>query len=61
MSPDKLINAFDKTLRIFSGISSAHRPYPSATLAIGALSEADRRHSAGVRAGFVSGAKSFCA
>jgi ubiquinone biosynthesis monooxygenase Coq7 len=48
MSPDKLINAFDKTLRIFSGISSAHRPYPSATLAIGALSEADRRHSAGL-------------
>lgn len=48
MSPDKLINAFDKTLRIFSGIGSAHRPYPSASLAVSALSEADRRHSAGL-------------
>jgi ubiquinone biosynthesis monooxygenase Coq7 len=48
MSLDKLINAFDKTLRIFSGISAAHRPNPSTNLAAGALNEADRRHSAGL-------------
>ena len=48
MSLDKLINAFDKTLRIFSGISTAHRPNPSTNLAAGALNEADRRHSAGL-------------
>ena len=47
-STDRLITAFDKTLRIFSGITSAHRPNPSASLAAGALNEADRRRSAGL-------------
>ena len=48
MSLDRLITAFDQTLRIITGITSAHRPNPAASVPSGALNEADRRHSAGL-------------
>lgn len=45
---DKFITAFDHALRNFAGIVSVHRPNPAGSLASGALSEQERRHSAGL-------------
>ncbi len=48
MFPDALITAFDRTLRVISGVSVAHRPNPALSIASTSLSDADRRHSAGL-------------
>ena len=48
MLSDTLITAFDRTLRVISGVSVAHRPYPALSIAATSLSDADRRHSAGL-------------
>lgn len=48
MFPDALITAFDRTLRVISGVSAAHRPNPALSIAATSLSDAERRHSAGL-------------
>jgi len=45
---DSFINGFDKTLRVFAGIASAHRANPAAHMEGGALDQAEARHSAGL-------------
>ncbi len=45
---DELICAFDRSLRVVSGVSVAHRPNPAGTIAEQTLSEQERRHSAGL-------------
>lgn len=45
---DHLITGFDRALRVMAGVARASRPNPSAQLAEHALSDADRRHSAGL-------------
>lgn len=45
---DELIAAIDRSLRVMTGVSVAHRPNPAAKVAEQVLSEPDRRHSAGL-------------
>jgi ubiquinone biosynthesis monooxygenase Coq7 len=45
---DDLIRVFDRSLRVISGVSVAHRPNPAAKLSEQPLSEQERRHSAGL-------------
>ncbi|MBM3336763.1 MAG: 2-polyprenyl-3-methyl-6-methoxy-1,4-benzoquinone monooxygenase [Betaproteobacteria bacterium] len=45
---DNFICAFDRSLRVISGVSVAHRPNPAAKLSEQPLSEQERRHSAGL-------------
>ena len=45
---DELICAFDRSLRVVSGVSVAHRPNPAGKIAEQTLSEQERRHSAGL-------------
>ena len=45
---DNLIAGFDHTLRTLTGTVSSTRPYPASGVAEGALSEEERRHSAGL-------------
>ena len=45
---DELICAFDRSLRVVSGVSFAHRPNPAGKIAEQTLSEQERRHSAGL-------------
>jgi ubiquinone biosynthesis monooxygenase Coq7 len=49
MTPiDVLINGFDKTLRVLSGVTASGRPSPAAGTADVKLDDAERRHSAGL-------------
>ena len=48
MLSDTLITAFDRTLRVISGVSVAHRSNPAFSITATSLSDADRRHSAGL-------------
>jgi 3-demethoxyubiquinol 3-hydroxylase len=48
MGFDDLIGAFDRGLRVISGVSVAHRPNPAALVSEQPLSESERRHSAGL-------------
>jgi len=45
---DDFICAFDRSLRVISGVSVAHRPNPAAKLSEQPLNEQERRHSAGL-------------
>ncbi len=45
---DHFIGGFDKTLRLFAGVTTAHRPNPGTSILDGALGQAERRHSAGL-------------
>ena len=45
---DDIICAFDRSLRVISGVSGAHRPTPAAKVSEQTLSEPERRHSAGL-------------
>ena len=45
---DDLICAFDRSLRVISGVSVAHRPNPAARVSEQPLTEQERRHSAGL-------------
>ncbi len=45
---DELINGFDKTLRVLSGVTVPGRANPAAGLAEHKLDDAERRHSAGL-------------
>ncbi len=45
---DDLINGFDKTLRVLSGVTVSGRANPSAGLVEHKLDDAERRHSAGL-------------
>jgi len=45
---DDFICAFDRSLRVISGVSVAHRPSPAAKLSEQPLNEQERRHSAGL-------------
>lgn len=45
---DTLINDFDKTLRVFSGVVSGLRPTPAAKVDDGVLDAKERQHSAGL-------------
>ena len=48
MLTDTFIAVFDRSLRVISGVSAAHRPNPAFSLPVGSLSEQDRRQSAGL-------------
>lgn len=48
MFSDALITAFDRTLRVISGVSVAHRPNPAFSVAATSLSDAERQRSAGL-------------
>ena len=48
MLTDTFIAAFDRSLRVISGVSAAYRPNPAFSLPVGSLSEQDRRLSAGL-------------
>ena len=48
MLTDTFIAAFDRSLRVISGVSAAYRPNPAFSLPVGSLSEQDRRQSAGL-------------
>ena len=45
---DKLIVSFDRALRVISGVAFASRPSPAAGIGQDALTQAERRHSAGL-------------
>lgn len=45
---DSLIGNLDRALRVISGVASASRPNPGLTASDSVLSEAERRHSAGL-------------
>ena len=45
---DDLICAFDRSLRVITGVTVAHRPNPAEALSEQPLSEQERRHSAGL-------------
>ena len=45
---DRLIVSFDRALRTATGVYSASRPTPAATLADPTLDDAERRHAAGL-------------
>ncbi len=48
MQIDSLICAFDRNLRVISGVTVGHRPNPAAKLAETTLTDEERRHSAGL-------------
>ena len=48
MHIDALISAFDRTLRVVSGVTVAHRKNPADKLVDNSLTEEERRHSAGL-------------
>lgn len=48
MNIDSLICAFDRSLRVISGVTGGHRPNPAKGLPETALSESERQHSAGL-------------
>ncbi len=48
MRIDTLICGFDRALRVIGGVSTGHRPNPAAKLAEAPMSDAERRHSAGL-------------
>ncbi len=48
MSIDTLICAFDRTLRVISGVTAAHRQNPAGKIEESSLSDKERRHSAGL-------------
>jgi len=45
---DKLIHDLDKALRVVSGVMAASRPNPAAQVGEAAMSDAEKRHSAGL-------------
>ena len=48
MQIDSLICAFDRSLRVISGVPVGHRPNPAAKLAEATLTDEERRHCAGL-------------
>lgn len=48
MNIDSLICAFDRSLRVVSGVTAGHRPNPGNDRREASLSEQERRHSAGL-------------
>lgn len=48
MQIDSLICAFDRSLRVISGVTVGHRPNPAAKLAEATLTDEERRHCAGL-------------
>ncbi len=48
MQIDSLICAFDRSLRVIAGVTVGYRPNPAAKLAEAALTDDERRHSAGL-------------
>lgn len=48
MQIDSLIRAFDQTLRVIGGVSAGLRPNPAEKLSEAALTDEERRHSAGL-------------
>lgn len=48
MSPDHIIFAFDRTLRIVTGVTTAQRPNPAGNSVAGEMNDRERRHSAGL-------------
>ncbi len=48
MQIDSLICAFDRSLRVISGVTVGHRPNPAAKLAEPTMTDEERRHSAGL-------------
>jgi len=48
MQIDSLILAFDRSLRVISGVTVGHRPNPAAKLAEATLTDEERRHCAGL-------------
>ena len=48
MQIDSLICAFDRSLRVLSGVTVGHRPNPAAKLAEATMTDEERRHSAGL-------------
>lgn len=48
MSIDALINSFDRTLRVITGVTVADRPNPANSTSACALNEVERRQSAGL-------------
>jgi len=45
---DKLIHDLDKALRVVSGVVASSRPNPAANIGDAAMSDAEKRHSAGL-------------
>ncbi len=45
---DKLIHDLDKALRVVSGVVASSRPNPAAQIGDAAMSDAEKRHSAGL-------------
>jgi len=48
MQIDSFIQAFDRSLRVISGVAVAHRPNPAESLQECSLSDQERQHSAGL-------------
>ena len=48
MQIDSLICAFDRSLRVLSGVTVGHRPNPAVKLAEATMTDEERRHSAGL-------------
>ncbi len=48
MQIDSFICGFDRALRVISGVSAGHRPNPAGKLAEASMTDAERRHSAGL-------------
>lgn len=48
MQIDNFIGAFDRSLRVITGVTVGHRPNPADKLPEASLSEQERRHSAGL-------------
>jgi ubiquinone biosynthesis monooxygenase Coq7 len=48
MQIDSFIQAFDRSLRVISGVTVAHRPNPAENLQECSLNDQERRHSAGL-------------
>ena len=48
MQIDSFIEAFDRSLRVISGVTVAHRPNPAENLPECSLNDQERRHSAGL-------------
>ncbi len=48
MQIDSFISAFDRTLRVISGVTVGHRSNPATVIAEKIMDEAERRHSAGL-------------
>lgn len=48
MQIDSFISSFDRALRVIGGVTVGYRPNPATGLAEASLSDAERRHSAGL-------------